>query len=318
MMSGILFLFLGVMVISCSQSHDSKRVALKNEKSSTEKDSPTMAADSIASNEMNKMVEESPTPDQMTSSAAVVTKIDSLRKFIRTAELNFKVKNVYKATHQIEDLTKSFGGFTTKSSLNNEIIRSQTKSISSDSSVEITEFVIKSNIEVRIPQNNLDTFLRSLTPLVVFINSRNVTANDIHLELLKSQLEQLRNQQFATETNEQKTKGITSRLAALEAQAAADAAKIDRLIMLDKVQYSTVSIDIYQQSEIRYEVIANHDSNRYEPSFWTRFVDSLRIGFVAIKELFLFAVKLWGVLLIGLSVLLLTLYFYKRGKAKTK
>lgn len=299
----------GLFVISCGQSKEEKG---KN---------PFLSKTEKADKKMDVLAEQTATADStsiqsrdMSSGAAVVNHYDTLRKFIRTADLNFKVKNVYNATHKIEDLTKSFGGFVTESALSNDIRSANTKEISNDSSVVISEYTITSNLTLRVPQNNLDTFLRSLTPLVEFINKRIVTANDIHIDILKTQLEQLRNQNFADETSQIKTKSTNTRLAALRAQADADAAKIDRLIMFDQIEYSTVNISIYQDSQIRYDMIANQDTKRFEPSFGYRLMESLKIGFVIIEELFLFAIKLWGLVVFGFGIFFLVMFIYRKTK----
>lgn len=299
---------IGLVTFSCGQSREERGKQSASSKGERSKSEMTTMTDSVSSSAIQS--------EDLSSSAAKVSNLDTLRKFIRTADLNFKVKNVYSATHKIEDLTKSFGGFVTESTLNNEIRHTNTKEISNDSSVVMTDYTITSNLTLRVPQNNLDTFLRSLTPLVEFINKRIVTATDIHIDLLKSQLDQLRNQNFADETTSEKTKSTNARLAALRAQADADAAKIDRLIMLDKVEYSTVNIAIYQPSQIRYDMIANLDTKRFEASFGYRLTESLQIGFVIIEELFLFAVKLWGLFVFGLGVFFLATFIYRKTRKK--
>ena len=57
----------------------------------------------------------------VSSSAAVVNKKDSTHKFIRTADLKFKVKSVIKSTYNIEDLTARQGGFVTYTNLSSNI-----------------------------------------------------------------------------------------------------------------------------------------------------------------------------------------------------
>ena len=56
-----------------------------------------------------KRAHEAPAADStavmVSSSAAVENKKDSTHKFIRTAELKFKVKSVIKSTYNIEDIT---------------------------------------------------------------------------------------------------------------------------------------------------------------------------------------------------------------------
>ncbi len=254
--------------------------------------------------------------DQMTSNAAKVSKVDSLRKFIRTAELEFEVTNVFKSTHRIEDLAKDFGGFTTVSNLNNEINSSQTIQLSKDSSVEITEYIVKAKMEVRVPKANLDTFLRSLAPMVVFINKRNVSAHDIQLDIMEQDLAELRNQTFVDDSKTAAVNSTNVRVAALKAQADVDVAKIERLMMLDKVEYSTVNIDIYQNSEVRYEKVANQNKDIYKIGFGERLWNSIKVGFYIIEELFLFIIKLWGLIVVGLFVYFVTIILIRKFKKK--
>ena len=55
------------------------------------------------------------------SSAAKEPENESQRKFIRTADLKFRVKNVEKSTYNIEDITRHFGGFVTYTNLETTI-----------------------------------------------------------------------------------------------------------------------------------------------------------------------------------------------------
>ena len=59
---------------------------------------------------LNEISTDSTQPNYASSSAAVETNKDSKRKFIRTAELKFKVKNVISSTYDIEDITNRHGG----------------------------------------------------------------------------------------------------------------------------------------------------------------------------------------------------------------
>lgn len=300
------------ILYSCGKSAEMKEnQATRDSVSSVSKnETPSMTSEE-STGEKTKEMEQN-----MTSTAAKVSGVDSLRKFIRTAQLEFKVANVFNSTHKIEDLTKSFGGFTTTSNLHNEIRSNQTYRISKDSSIEITEYVVKAKLEVRIPKVNLDTFLRSLAPMVVFINTRNVSAHDIQLDIMETELAQLRNQTFVEETKAASVNSTNGRVAALSAQADADAAKIERLMMLDKVEYSTVTIDIYQNSEVRYEKNANQNKDLFTPSFGERLWSSIKIGFVIIEELFLFIIKLWGLIVVGLFIFFITRFIIKRYKKK--
>ena len=78
--------------------------------------------------------------------AAAVGRFDSIKKFIRTAELRFQVENVVKNTLEIEKIATNNGGFIAESNLENELGFQKTVPISRDSAIETTEIGLKSNI----------------------------------------------------------------------------------------------------------------------------------------------------------------------------
>ena len=61
------------------------------------------------------------------SSSAAVENKNSNRKFVRTADVKFKVKNIAKSTYAIEDATTKFGGFVTYTNLQSNIHSDSTK-----------------------------------------------------------------------------------------------------------------------------------------------------------------------------------------------
>src|SRR5690606_11498076 len=67
---------------------------------------------------------------------------DGERKFLRTADLKFKVKDVSKATESIETITYQCGGFVTHTRLSSDIIQSNITSISKDSYLETTYYSV--------------------------------------------------------------------------------------------------------------------------------------------------------------------------------
>lgn len=92
----------------------------------------------------------------ISSSAAVEKKGDN-RKFIRTADLKFKVKNVPQSTYAIENATNKFGGYVTYTNLQSSITDQIASKISQDSILETTKFSVQNSITIRIPNTKLDT-----------------------------------------------------------------------------------------------------------------------------------------------------------------
>lgn len=303
----ILVVFIIILASSCGKSIQTKDTN-NSEKSSSLKSEVANEESVVASDSSVS------TADIISSKAAKLSKIDSVRKFIRTAEIEFQVSNVFQSTQEIEQLATNMGGFVTNSNLQNEIINSKTKEISDDSSIIIKEYIVKSSLTIRIPREKMDSFLISLSPMVLFIHKRNVTSEDVHLSHLSMELEQLRNQNFANETQQINSKGLENRQASLEAQAKADEAKINQMVMMDKVMYSTINISIYEHSKVKYEKFENLNEDQFEPSFGTRFIHSLKIGLIVLEEIFLLAIKLWGIIAMGLMIYFLAMFIYRKTK----
>src|SRR5665213_1920869 len=78
----------------------------------------------------------------MSSSAAVENGKDSSRRFIRTADLKFRVKNAVRASYSIEDITRHFGGIVTYTHLYSDVERTTTIPVSEDSSLETTYYTM--------------------------------------------------------------------------------------------------------------------------------------------------------------------------------
>ena len=108
----------------------------------------------------------------ISSSAAVVDK-NSTRKFIRTADVKFKVKNVAKSTYAIEDATSKFGGFVTYTNLQSTINEEDKTKVSQDSTLVTTKYKVENNITIRVPNTKLDTVIKTIAKQIHFLDYRN-------------------------------------------------------------------------------------------------------------------------------------------------
>ena len=139
--------------------------------------------------------------DEMSSSAAVEDK-NSKRKFIRTADARFKVKDVAQSTYKIERLTQNVGGFVTLSELRSSVTENDETQISQDSLLKTTRYEVNNTITLRVPNVKLDTLLRSLAKEVQFLDYRVIKADDVNLQLLANELSQKRNATIPSKTNQ--------------------------------------------------------------------------------------------------------------------
>ena len=143
----------------------------------------------------------------VSSSAAVEKGKDSTRKFVRTAELKFKVNSVIKSTYDIEDITNQQGGFVTYTNLTSTINNVTTTPISEDSSLETTSYVVTNTITLRVPNTKLDTTLKEIARNIEYLDYRIIKAEDVALQILSNNLTQKR----AAKNEERLTNAIDNR-----------------------------------------------------------------------------------------------------------
>jgi hypothetical protein len=261
----------------------------------------------------------SDTAGSFASSAAVVD-LNSKRKFVRTADIKFKVKNVTQSTYAIEDATSKFGGFVTSTNLESNIYDENTTKISVDSTLVITKYKVENNITIRVPNAKLDTVLKIISKQVHFLNYRRIKADDVSLQIVSNELAQKRSTvsekrlENAINAKGKKLKEIGSAEENLYFKKEQnDLIKIQNLSLNDQIDLSTVTFNIYQDESIMQEMIANEkSSNFFRPNVGLQILDSLKTGWLMLENIVLTVVKLWPILFLGL----LGYFSFKKLKRK--
>jgi len=243
------------------------------------------------------------------SSTAAVQPKNSKQKFIRTADIKFKVKNVVKSTYAIENAVAKFGGFVTYTNLQSNIHDQIKTKISQDSTLETTKFSVENNITIRIPNTQLDTVIKSIAKQIDFLDFRVIKADDVSLKLLANQLSQKRsttNEKRVEKAIDNKGKKINDIMEAENALAnqkeANDNKTIEHLSMQDQVNFSTVTLQLYQNETIKQEITAGEkDSAYYKPNLGIQIVDSLKNGWYILQAVVVFFINLWPFILLSLG-----------------
>ena len=261
------------------------------------------------SNDYKFALADSTAPEVMSSSAARASG-DTSRRFIRTADLRFRVKDVVKSTYAIEDLIVGFGGPVDHTELTSEVDQRYTTPISEDSLLETTKFTVRTRATLRVPSANLDTALKSLARFVDFLDSRTVKAEDVRLMLMSNRMTQQRiarhQKRMETAIDEQgrklrETAGAEDRL--LDRQEQSDEARLSSMGLEDRVAYSTIVLDLYQRQSTHHELLPDEQNiERYEPGFLTQLGDALGKGWQLLVKFALFLARSWSVLLIMLVI----------------
>ncbi len=229
------------------------------------------------------------------------------RKFVRTADLRFKVKDVQNASSQVRQLAESIGGFTTHSTLSSQVIDSHEIALSEDSVLRNQSFERNSDIIVRIPTPYFDIFLEKLRPLMLYLDSQQLSANDVSLMLVASDLRKKRFSQFEKKYTKQvqaKAKGLAETATAEEnlyaIQSEADNKQVETLQLKDQLAYSTVNLHIYQAIQLHHELLPNIDNQHiFRPNVFVGLWGSIKQGWYLFEDLVLLVAKLWVLFLLG-------------------
>ncbi len=245
--------------------------------------------------------------DVISSSAAIEKKGDN-RKFIRTADLKFKVKNVPQSTYAIENATNKFGGYVTYTNLQSIISDQIETKISQDSILETTKFSVENNITIRVPNTKLDTLIKVISKQIAFLDYRLIKADDVSIQMMTNQLTQKRKENHqkrlekAIDTKGRKLNDITIAESDLENQKKQnDSSKIENISLQDQVNFSTIKLQIYQPESLKLEKIANtkDKSDYHQTNIGIEILDALKNGWYMLKEIIVFIFNIWVILLIG-------------------
>ncbi len=293
-------------------------VSEESDKDVADRASNMMQADSLMSNMSGDI------PSMMSSSAAKGSPLaDTSQKFIRTADVKFRVKNVRTATFGIEKITAHFNGYVAHTGLESVVSNETRTKVSDDSTLITTYFTVSNNFVLRVPAENLDSTLRTMGMLAEYLDYRRIHVENATLMILRERLaarrinrstERLEN--AVDETNAKLRDRASIEEAIYNKQTMADETLIRTLELKDQIQLSTISLQIYQRQAWIHEMVANEKNiDAYKPGFGHQLGESLRFGLELLKGLILVVVGAWPLLLFMVLVIVVVMVLRRRKSA---
>ena len=259
---------------------------------------------------------------EIADSSAVAISSDSIsmaatqevegKKFIKTAQVNMEVKDVYQTTIGIEKQLKEMGGFVTKSELHSNIISEENFPINDNEAKLVREFGQVNDMEVRIPTVKLGEFLEFVNKSNLFLHSRNITAEDVSSNIMMADLEEKRMKK--TENNIQKIKSNAEKVNLADNNLSEqNNQKLATYNLSDNLKYSTVSLYLKEPST-RISTIAitntkNFD-NQYRYNFFYDVKNAVIKGFYLTQEIIVGIFTIWPILI----VFGICFHFWKKRK----
>jgi len=248
-----------------------------------------------------------PSADQVASSATTYT--DAQRKFIRTAQAEFRVRDVYKSSLAIEDVVAAQGGFVVKNHIGTETQGSQTRPAGNGRLLELTEYTVRGELVVRVPSDNAQAFLRAIVGQMEFLDQRNFEAMDAQFALLRRQLEYRRSQEAQQQLGRAVAEGgeLIDKADVISAQTGNKAARDEALIahqeFEDKIEFATINLSMYQSPNVRQTELIDVEAvfRQHRQGFVSRLGESLAAGWYGVLDVLLALMVLWPAWLLVLA-----------------
>ncbi len=249
------------------------------------------------------------TTDSISNVASMTVKD---KQFIKTANVDMEVKDVYNATIAIENSAKKLEGFVTHSNLKSQIISEEKFNTSDTEAMLIKKYQSENSMQVRIPTLQLATFLQEINNQKVFLNARIINAEEVTANIKFAELEAKRIKK--TDKNISEIKKDDKKVN-LDNDNMSDEnnLKLASLNITDQLKYSTVDIYIKEpQTRVAEIAVTNTTNidNQYKFNFWYDIKNAFVEGFYLIQTILVFLVKIWPLVLIGMVIT----YFIRRKK----
>ncbi|MBJ8418028.1 DUF4349 domain-containing protein [Acinetobacter courvalinii] len=256
-----------------------------------------VATESVALDSQAVQQNAAKNPEQLVSQQQ--NALEQNRQLVKSAQLQFEVKDVLKTTSTLEQQLSQYQGYIEEKQINYQVSdRSERERI--DGSVDIYEKITPTvQLTVRIPNQQVTPFLNQLLPLMLNFNSQSYEAKRYELKLLEEKLNTA-NQSNST------SNAVNNQLQ-----------QLTNLEVKDRLAYSTIRLEFFQQAQVRktrdlnINRIATLDSDPLLSRIW----EAIKIGLYGLRETIIWLVMLWP-LYLAIAILWGIRRYYKAKKSK--
>jgi hypothetical protein len=256
-------------------------------------------------------------------SAAVSKDISSVatmkvkdKQFIKTANVNMEVKDVYEATTSLEKSVQDLGGFVTHSNLQSNVFSEETFNTSNEEAMLVKKYQTENTIQVRIPTEQLGEFLTLINSKKLFLNSRVINAEDVTANIKYAELEGKRIKKTGENITELKTNKDKVNMGD-ENMSEENQQQLANMNVADNLKYSTVDIYIKEPKLRTVEIAVTNTKNidnKYKFNFLYDVKNAFVEGFYLIQRILVGLVTVWPIVLI----VVIGFYFYRKNKSNNR
>lgn len=238
------------------------------------------------------------------------------KQFIKTADVNMEVKDVYETTISIEKSVQELGGFVTQSNLQSNVVSENTFDTSDENAVLVKKYQTENRMQLRVPTERLAELLTLINDKKLFLNSRQINAEDVTSSIKYAQLESKRIEKNSKNISELKSNKDKVELDN-QNMAEGNQQQLANMDVTDNLKYSTVDVYI-KEPKIRVAEIAITNTKSIDDKYKFDFLYSAKSAFVEgyylIQKIVVGLITIWPILLIGITIL----YFARKRKPVKK
>ncbi|SMP02954.1 DUF4349 domain-containing protein [Chryseobacterium profundimaris] len=270
----------------------------------------------VASSDMEAYANSDTVAVASDSISSVATMKVKDRQFIKTADVNMEVKDVYETTISIEKSVQELGGFVTQSNLQSNVVSEDTYNTSDENAVLVKKYQTENRMQLRVPTEKLGELLTKINDKKLFLNSRLINAEDITSSIKYAQLENKRIEKNSKNISELKPDKDKVDLYN-QNMSEGNLQQLANMDVTDNLKYSTVDIYI-KEPKIRVAEIAITNTDSIDDQYKFDFLYSAKSAFVEgyylIQKIVVGLITVWPIVLIGAAIF----YFARKRKPAKK
>ena len=242
---------------------------------------------------------------------------DSLMRdsmLVKTADMRLKVQNVQQAAENISNLVRQKDGMVMHHTMKSDVLSSREIKLSDDSVKKLTVFNTNADMTVKVPSEFIEAFMDSVNHLSTYVDTRSMDIEDRTIDYV-AEVMKTDNRQKSVKLRET-IKPATHEGAdsILRVEDNIVDRKINNLRTEQAVNYSTVTLNIYENNVVKAEVVANEDLSSYSLPLFKRVGLALSTGWFYFAEFIIGLFHLWP-FIIAVAAGSYAMLAYKKRKA---
>jgi hypothetical protein len=252
--------------------------AKKSEAPSADMAAESMAAPAVSAN--SPAVASAENPQELL--ATDLSALEQSRQLVKTSRLSFEVKDIQKTTMALQQKLLALNGYIESKQVDYQVADQQSRQ-KLDGTVTLFEKIVPTTqMTVRVPNQQVTAFLNDVLPLMTYFNQQQYEAKRYELKLLEEKI----NTAAQTAGVANNTSNQLQRLTQLEVQ--------------DRLQYSTITLDFFQAAQLRQrqDINIQRVAQLHSDPLLARLGQSLKMGFIGLRECVVWLVMLWPLLLL--------------------